>query len=69
MINSSAYQRGDEYCKSCPPARKSTVSGVRDRLAPDNALDLFVISHINLDHIEGAIELLEGKIGLAVGEV
>ncbi|MGY2932730.1 beta-lactamase superfamily II metal-dependent hydrolase [Bradyrhizobium sp. GM6.1] len=49
--------------------RKSTVSSVRERLAPDNAVDLFVISHIDLDHIEGAVELLEGNPNLAIGEV
>lgn len=49
--------------------RKSTVKGVRERLAPENAVDLFVISHIDLDHIEGAVGLLEGDPSLAAKEV
>src|SRR4051812_1661167 len=49
--------------------RKSTSADVRKRLGHGNGVDLFVISHIDLDHIEGAVALLDGKDRLAAKEV
>lgn len=39
--------------------RKSTSRDISERLAGSKSVDLFVISHIDLDHIEGAVALLE----------
>lgn len=49
--------------------RKSTSTEVRKRLGQGNGVDLFVISHIDLDHIEGAVALLDGEDRLAAKEV
>lgn len=54
--------------------RKATAKTVRQKLkdlGPNGRLELLIISHIDRDHIEGVIDLLEtaGGLGVEVGDV
>lgn len=54
--------------------RKATARTVRQRLkalGPGGRLELLIISHIDRDHIEGVVSLLEeaGGLGVEVGDV
>ena len=54
--------------------RKATAKTVRQRLkalGPNGRLELLIISHIDRDHIEGVVGLLEaaGGLGVEVGDV
>lgn len=49
--------------------RAATEPAIRERLTRLGRLDLLVVSHIDLDHIEGAVRLLRNGPPVPVGEV